>query len=112
MKENAKMPVGLFNGTVATTDGVYSISDIDVETAKKYIEENGFISAVGHEATAQVLSELLGFQIPMNRIQFQQQVGQKAIALKLNQRPPEGQILNKDEVERVGFTLKLLQRLE
>lgn len=112
MNEVSNLPVAIFNGTVATTNGVYSISDIDVKTAKDYIAQNGFISAIGHEATAQVLSEILGFHIPMNRIQFHQQIGQKAIALKLNQRPPEGQILNKEEVEKVGFSLKLIQRLE
>jgi hypothetical protein len=48
----------------------------------------------------------------MNRIEFRQQVGQKAIALKLNHRPPEGQILNKQQIEEIGFTLKLIERLE
>lgn len=112
MREDSKLPVALFNGTIATTNGLYSISDIDVEAAKEYIEQNGFVSAIGHEATAQVLSEILGLPIPVNRIQFHQQVGQKAIALKLNCRPPEGQILNKQQVKEVGFTLKLIQRLE
>ena len=112
MKENSKLPVALFNGTVATTNGVYSIKDIDIDSAKGYIEQNGFISAIGHQATACIVSDLLGQPIAMNRIQFHQQVGQKAIALKLNQRPPEGQILNRQEVEKIGFTLKLIERLE
>ena len=107
-----KLPVGLFNGTVVTTNGVYSIQDIDVETAKKYIKEQGFCSAIGHEATAQIMSEILEQDIPMNRVQFRQQVGQKAIAFKLNERPAEGSILSREEIEGIGYSLKIIERLE
>jgi hypothetical protein len=109
---NKRLPIGLFNGTVATTNGLYSIKDIDIETAKKYIKEYGFISAIGHEATAQIMSDLLEVDIKMNRIQFEQQVGQLAIAFKLNERPPEGEILNREEVEQVGYSFKIMERLE
>lgn len=107
-----KLPVAIFNGTVATTNGLYSIEDTDVDTARKYVNENGFISAIGHEATANIMSELLEVHIPMNRIQFHQEVGQLAIVFKLNERPPEGEILNRDEVERVGYSLKIMERLK
>ena len=54
------------------------------------IEDNGFISAIGHEATSQIMTDLFGINIPMNRIDFKQEVGQKAVVFKLNKRPPEG----------------------
>ncbi|TCT15406.1 uncharacterized protein DUF1874 [Natranaerovirga pectinivora] len=97
---------------MVTTNGLYSVEDIDVETAKVYVKENGFISAVGHEATAEILSEILESSIPMNRIQFQQEVGQIAIIFKLNIRPDEGVILNKEEIHKVGFSLKKMLRIE
>ncbi|PAB58345.1 YddF family protein [Anaeromicrobium sediminis] len=106
------MKVGLFNGTVATTNGIYKISDIDIDNAKKLIKENGFISAIGHESTAQALSDLLGIHIPMNRIQFKQAVGQKAVVIKLNERPPEGVVLSREEIDKIGYSLKLMERLE
>lgn len=109
---NENLPVGLFNGTVATTNGLYRITDIDVKLARKYIVENGFISAIGHEATADIMSDLLDSKIIMNRIQFHQEVGQLAIVFKLNERPPEGEILNREELERIGYSLKLMERLE
>lgn len=111
MKKNTNLPVSLFNGTIATTNGLYSIKDIDFDTAKQYIKQYGFISAIGHEATAEIMSELLDEDIPMNRIQFHQQVGQIAIVFKLNERPPEGVILNKQEIERIGYGLKIMERL-
>lgn len=109
---NEDLPVGLFNGTVATTNGLYLIKDIDVKTAKKYIDDLGYISAIGHEGTAELMSEIFGKEITMNRIQFQQQVGQKAIVFKLNERPPEGVILNRKEIEKIGYKLKIMERLE
>lgn len=109
---NKDLPVGLFNGTVATTNGLYSIKDIDIETAKKYICDLGYISAIGHEGTAELMSEIFDKEIKMNRIQFHQQVGQKAIVFKLNERPPEGVILNRKEIEKIGYKLKIMERLE
>jgi len=106
------LPVVLFNGTVATTNGLYSIKDIDVSAARKYVEQYGMISAIGHAATAEIMSELLGQHIPMNRIQFHQEVGQIGIVFKLNERPPEGTILNKEEIKHIGYCLKIMERLK
>lgn len=104
-------PIAIFNGPVCTTNGLYRISDLGVEEAKELIARHGFESAVGHEASAQVLSAILEVEVPMNRIEYSQAVGQKAIALKLNVRPPEGQILSAEEMFKVGFELKLLERI-
>jgi len=106
------MKVGIFNGTVATTNGVYKISDIDVDNAKMLICKNGFISAIGHRSTAEAISDSFNINIPMSRINFKQQVGQKAVVFKLNKRPPEGSILCRDEIERIGYSFKLMERLE
>lgn len=107
-----KLPVVLFNGVIATTNGIYEIEDVDVETAIELIKEKGFVSAIGHEATAQIMSEILGINIPMNRIQFKQEVGQDAIVLQLNVRPEEGKILTIDEMKLIGFGLKIMKRLK
>lgn len=109
---NKKLPVAFFNGTVATTNGLYRIKDIDIDTAKELVKQNGFISAIGHEATAEIMSEVLGLTIPMNRIQFHQKVGQLAVVFKLKERPPEGIILNRTEVENIGYGFKVMERLE
>lgn len=109
--DGLEYPVAIFNGPVCTSNGLYRISDITIEEAQKLISFHGFESAVGHEASAQVLSDALGVEIPMNRVEYIQAIGQKAIALKLNIRPPEGQILSIGEMLKVGFELKLLERI-
>lgn len=110
MTNNTK--VGIFNGTIATTNGVYRITDITVAEAKKLIFENGFISAIGHKSTAEAISDSFNINIPMNRIDFKQEIGQKAIVFKLNKRPPEGSILSRTEIESIGYSFKLMERLE
>lgn len=106
------LPIAIFNGPVATTNGLYRISDIDIITAKSLIQTYGFTSALGHEATAQIMTDLLGIEIPLNRIQFHQSVSQLGIVFKLNVRPAEGVILSKEELENTGYSLKLMERLE
>jgi hypothetical protein len=107
-----KLPIVLFNGTVATTNGVYRVSDIDVDSAMRLVKEYQYISAIGHEATAEIMTELLGVKISFNRIQFKQEVTQIAIVFKLNERPIEGAVLSKGEIIKVGYSLKLMERLE
>lgn len=105
-------PIALFNGTVATTNGIYEIEDITEEEAKKLLDKHGFISAIGHEATACIMAERLQQPILMNRIQFKQEVGQVAVVFKLNKRPDEGVVLNKAEVERIGYCFKKMTRIK
>jgi iron(III) transport system permease protein len=83
-----------------------------VDEARHLVHLHGWVSAVGHEATAAVLSRILRVNVPMNRVEYQQQVGQLAIALTLNQRAPEGQVLSVEEMLKIGFSLLLLERLE
>lgn len=110
--DGVHLPVAIFNGPICTTTGLYLVSPLSVEEARELITHYGFESAVGHQASAEVLSRILQVEVPMNRVEYHQRVGQKAIALKMNVRPPEGQILTTDEMIQVGFELQLLQRLE
>lgn len=112
MSETKGLPIALLNGTIATTDGIYAISSIEVPQIKALIKQYGFISAIGHEATAALVSDVLGMTIPYNRIAFCQQVTQKAVVFKLNERPPEGVILDRKAIETIGFTFKIMERIQ
>ena len=109
---NGRWPIALFNGTVVTTDGLYRVQQISDAAARDLVTSAPITSAVGHKAAADLLSDILGVEVPENRIPFVQQPGQLAIALKLNTRPPEGAILTKQEMMSVGYTLRLIERLE
>jgi hypothetical protein len=76
---------------------------IDVNTVKEVIKD-GFTSAIGHEATAQLLSVLLGTQVPTNRTQIKLDYGEMAIVFTLKSRLPEGKILRTlEEIEQIGY---------
>ncbi len=105
-------PVLILNCAIITAHGNYSYQSIPVKDAKTLINTRGFTSAVGHEATAKILSEILETEIPQNRIQAKQQPGQEALVFSMNQRIPEGKILSREEIEEIGYSLNLLRRDE
>jgi hypothetical protein len=103
--------IGILNTPILTGEGTYKLSNISLEQAQKLINENEFISYIGHQATAEIISILLGTEVPMNRGQFKQEVGQKAIIFKLNSRLQEGQVLTTmQEIEEIGYTFQLLEK--
>lgn len=102
--------VTLLNTSILTEYGIFGYSPLTLDDAKSLVSR-GFQSAIGHQSTAEILSELLEVQVPVNRIEYRQQVGDKALVFKLNGRPPEGAILSKQDLEKIGFSFGLLQRL-
>lgn len=67
-----------------------------------------FVSAVGHESTAAIMSELLGVQVPVNRVQVAPVPGDKLLCFKLKKRAPEGVILSKSEINELGYEWVLM----
>ena len=108
------MKLVLLNTTIATTNGVFKITDLSLEQAKQLAQDNkdNILSAIGHEATAKVMTTLLGVEVPTNRIVFAQEKGQKAIVLKMNGRIPEGVVLTVEDMEKIGYSFKLMEKLE
>ena len=104
------MKLGILNTSILTTVGIYELKDITLEQAQDLVHNNDILSAVGHQSTADILTTLLGTTVPMNRIQFAQEVGQKALVFKLNGRPEEGKILTQQEIEEIGYKFQLLIR--
>ena len=105
-------PVGVLNTSILTADGEFRLESITLEEAKSLVRgEQGILSAVGHESTAQILTQLLGIEVPVNRINFEQQANQVAVVFKLNGRPPEGVILTSEQITEIGYSFKKLTRL-
>ncbi len=105
------MTIAILNTPILTGEGTYKLSNITLEQAQKLINSNEFTSYIGHQATAEIISILLGTEVPMNRGQFKQEVGQKAIIFKLKSRLQEGKILTTtQEIEEIGYEFQLLER--
>jgi hypothetical protein len=101
--------ITLLNTSILTAYGTYEYTPLSLKTAQHVICE-GYQSAIGHEATAQILTELLGVPVAMNRIVYEQAVGDEALVFKLRGRPPEGAILTREQIESIGYDFGLLYR--
>jgi len=104
-----KLPVLLFNTTIVTAPGSYTMEPISTEKARALVAV-GVESAIGHDASARAMSVLLGIDVPVNRVPAVQASGQVAVCLKIRGRLPEGVILDDEKLREIGFDLFLLTR--
>ncbi|MGQ9896721.1 MAG: STIV orfB116 family protein [Acidobacteriota bacterium] len=105
------------NASILTAYGVYRYELVTLDRARQIIAEFrqsgcNLYSAVGHRSTAALMTRLLGVDIPFNRVAVEQLVGESAIVLCLNCRPPEGMVLSLADIEAIGYELGLMTRLE
>jgi hypothetical protein len=75
---------------------------VSVQEAKQLLS-NGFVSAVGHQSTAEIMSQILGIPIQYSRQSVFLEPGDEAICFVLKQRPPEGRVLTAEELQQIGF---------
>lgn len=64
---------------------------------------DGAISAVGHRDTAEIINTLTNQSIAANRITVRPLVGDTFFCFSLKQRPPEGAILSRAQLEAIGY---------
>ena len=104
------MTVYIFNSLILPISSQYrkgtvTVERITTDEAKQIVQSTDFVSVVGHEATAQLLTQLLGINIPANRIAVQMQKGDVGIHFVLKQRLPEGKVLSYDELKALQYEL-------
>lgn len=122
--------ITLLNTSIITAHGKYEYTPLTLEDAQRMVIlpcfncQNGcpvcggwgvvdnFDSAIGHESTAEILSELLQVKVSVNRQNFIQSPNSRALVFKLKTRAPEGQILDRQEIEQIGYEFGLLSRTE
>lgn len=109
---NDRIPALLLNAPVLTADGIYSMRTISLEQARRLAAQHGIDSAIGHDATAAILSTLLGLSVPVMRKRVVQVTSQTAIVFRLLERLPEGVVLARvEEIEALGYEFAQLDRL-
>ena len=105
------------NAPVLTTFGDFRFEKLSLEQAQNLIKEFAndqtklVESAIGHTATAEVLTRLLDYKVETNRIEFIQTLEDAALVFKLKKRAPEGVVLNQEEIEKIGFEFGLLTKM-
>ncbi|GAA1817357.1 hypothetical protein GCM10009771_16900 [Nesterenkonia flava] len=105
-------PVVVFNTGILTDFGSYDFVELTLDEARDLVRQpEGFVSAVGHQSSADVLTEILGVEVPENRAFYTQKTGQVALVFRLKKRPPEGVVLDAESIKEVGFTFGKLTKL-
>jgi len=102
----------VLNSPILTSEGVYRYTEISKEEAKEILSKNKYVSAIGHEATAKMLTQLLGLKIDTNRISITMQTDDKAIVFRILTRLPEGKILTEEELKNIDYAFWLLVKEE
>ena len=109
------MRIVFLNVPICTSHGTYtyapaSLDDIRGLVAYEKINGTEFFSAIGHEATAQIMSELLEMGIEVNRVSYKQEPGDICIVFKVNGRILEGKILSREELDEIGYCFGILAK--
>ena len=82
-----------------------TITRISPEFARQVAATTAFESAVGHEATAQLLTAVLGVTVPYNRVSITLSAGDTLIVAMPAVRLPEGKVLSIEELQQINFYL-------
>jgi hypothetical protein len=92
-----------FSLSMLTSDYVkLTVREMTLQEVRHFLKA-GFISAIGHTSTSEVLSSLLGMSVEANRIQVKLEPSDVAVVFQLQTRLAEGQVLSKEELEKLSF---------
>lgn len=101
----------LLNAPVLTSYGGFRLEPMSPEYARALLHSEPWQSAIGHASTAAAVSAALGISVPMQRIEYRQATGERALVFWLRARLPEGVVIEREEIGRIGYDWALLTRL-
>jgi len=88
--------------------GTWKVEPTSLASCRLVVAGESWVSAVGHESTAEVMSTLLQAEVPANRFTIKPEAGDRFLCFKLDSRPPEGAILDRQTLESLGYSFVLM----
>ena len=89
-------------------DGTWVMSTVTAEQSRAIVRDQ-HISAVGHESSAAAMSAALGIPVAAQRLTVQPEPGDEFLCMRLHRRPPEGVVLDREQLESIGYSWALLR---
>jgi len=89
-----------FSLSMLAPPATVKVVEASIEDVKNILSSN-FISAIGHEATAKIITTQLGVNVPVNRVSIRLNQGDTLIVYQLLKRLEEGKILSEDEMRQM-----------
>lgn len=102
----------VFNTPILTAYGVFAFYPIAVDEAVAFLREGDWTSAIGHAGTAQLLTQLSGVIVSVNRMTATMEIGDEALVFRLLKRQQEGRELTLEDVRTMPHEYGILERLE
>lgn len=107
------MKITLLNAPILTENGSFFKAPITLAQVQWLIEINGqanIRSAIGHQSTAEILSELLApVDVKVNRQEYKQSTPEDAaIVFRLRKRGEEGRVYTRKEIEATGYDFEII----
>lgn len=99
----------LLNSPVLAVPGLYDYKDADVAEIALFAVDT--VSAIGHPGTAEVMTQVLGFEVKANRAYITLNPGDMALVFQITERLPEGKVLTAEELKELKYSLRILRRL-
>jgi len=90
---------------------VLNVTEISDKDVKDILKDGKFVSVIGHKSTADVISQLTGIDIPVNRVELKLTTSDKLVVFQILTRLPEGVILSKEEVDKIPHKWYLVELL-
>ena len=89
-----------FSLSMITPPTTLTVVEASAEDVKNILNQ-GFISAIGHEATAKIITTQLGVNVPVNRVSISLKRGDTLLVYQLLKRLEEGKVLTEQEMRQV-----------
>ena len=100
-----------FSLSMLPQGGLINIVEVQDKHVKAILSD-GFISAVGHQSTADFIKLITGIDVPVNRVAITLQPDDKVIVLQLQGRLPEGKVLTLEEVSTIPYKWFIVEVLD
>jgi uncharacterized protein YbcI len=103
-------------GMLSKAPATLTVEELDTESVRKIVrtfsERGELVSAVGHEATASLLSWILGEDVAYNRVPIKLANGDAVIVFQLLTRLEEGKVLTEAELWNLKYKFYLVRVVE